>query len=96
MSRFLNTALLSAALVGAITMSPALLRAQDHGVVVYEDKGHHDKHEWNEREGRAYRMYWNEHHHQYREFSSLNHHDQEAYWNWRHHHSDADLKIEVR
>lgn len=103
MSRFLNVALLSAGLVASTAMSPAVLRAQgqddrdhEHGVVVYEDKGHHDRHEWNEREERAYRMYWNEHHHEYRQFSSLNPRDQEEYWRWRHHHSDAELHIEIR
>ena len=65
------------------------------GVVIYKDKVHHDQHEWNEREERAYRMYWNEHHHEYRQFSSLGPRDQEEYWNWRHHHSDAELHIEI-
>ena len=95
MSRFVNAALLGAVLATSVAIGPAVLRAQDHGVVVYEDKAHHDKHEWNEREDRAYRMYWSEQHREYREFSSLNPHDQAAYWNWRHHHSDADLHIEV-
>lgn len=97
MSRFVNAALLSAALVTTVAMSPAVLRAQDHdhGVVVYEDKAHHDKHEWNEHEERAYRMYWTDQHHEYRQFTALNPREQQQYWEWRHHHSDADLHIDI-
>ena len=95
MSRFLNAALLSAALVASVTAFPTALLADDHGVVVYKDKGHHDEHEWNDREARAYRMYTDEHHYHYREFSTLNPTEQGAYWDWRHHHSDADLKIDI-
>jgi hypothetical protein len=101
MSRFVNAAILSAALVTSVAMSPAVLRAQDqdrdhdHGVVVYQDKAHHDKHEWNEREERAYRMYWTDQHHEYRQFTALNPRAQQEYWEWRHHHSDADLHIDI-
>jgi hypothetical protein len=95
MTRFLNAAVLGAALVTSLAVAPTALRAEDHGVVVYHDKHYRDDHHWNDREGRAYRMYWEGHHRHYREFTTLNYHDQQAYWNWRHHHSDRDLKIEV-
>jgi hypothetical protein len=95
MTRFLHGALLGVVLTGPLTLMPSILRADDHGVVVYEDKHHHDKHEWNERENRAYRMYYERNHHEYREFNSLSDRDRDNYWNWRHRHSDHDLRIDV-
>ncbi|MGA7412798.1 MAG: hypothetical protein WBW33_20130 [Bryobacteraceae bacterium] len=94
-SGFCSAALLSAALMAPLASAPTALRAEEHAVVVYHDKAHHDDHEWNGREGQAYVVYGNQHHYKYREFHTLNAHEQQNYWNWRHHHSDAVLKIEV-
>jgi len=94
MPRFLNAALLGAALLVPVAIAPTILRAQ--AVVVYHDKGHNDDHQWNSHEDRAYRMYVKENHHRYREFAKINENDRQAYWGWRHEHSDAVLKIDVR
>lgn len=52
MPRFLNAALLGAALIIPVVMTPAALRADDR---TYHDKQHNDDHHWDRREDRAYR-----------------------------------------
>jgi len=97
MSRFLNIALLSAALMALIAMAPTALRAQDQRADrTYHDKQHNDDHAWNGQEDKAYRIYAKQNHRKYSEFSRLKEEDQQNYWNWRHEHSDALLKIEIR
>ena len=94
--RFLNAALLSAALMIPVAFGPTALRAEDQKVRTYHDKQHNDDHEWNGHEDRAYRMYAKENHRKYRDFSTLKENDQQNYWGWRHDHSDALLKINIR
>ena len=97
MSRFLNTALLGAALIIPVAMAPTALRAQDNkGARTYHDKQHNDDHEWNNHEDQAYRMYTKQNHVKYHTFSTLNENDQQNYWGWRHDHSDALLKINIK
>jgi hypothetical protein len=96
MSRFLNTALLGAALMVAIAIPPAALRAEDRKSQTYHDKQHNDDHQWNGQEDKAYRLYAKENHRKYGAFAKLNDNDQQAYWGWRHEHSDALLKIDIR
>jgi hypothetical protein len=96
MSRFLNVALLSAALMVPIAMAPTALRAQAPQVRSYHDKQRNEDHAWNGQEDKAYRIYAKQNHVKYREFSKLNDNDQQNYWNWRHEHSDALLKIEIK
>jgi hypothetical protein len=96
MPRFLNAALLGAALLTPMAIAPTALRAEDHKARVYHDKQRNDDHEWNGHEDQAYRVYAKENHRKYRDFSRLNDNDQQAYWGWRHEHSDALLKIDVR
>ena len=93
MTRFLNAALLSAALVLPVAVATIPLRADDHS---YHDKNHNDDHAWNNHEDRAYRIWVKENHRHYREFNRLNETDQQAYWDWRHEHSDALLRIDIR
>jgi type III secretory pathway component EscR len=96
MLRFLNAALLGAALIIPVAMAPTALRAQDNkGTRSYHDKQHNDDHEWNNHEDQAYRMYAKQNHRKYHTFSTLNDNDQQAYWGWRHDHSDALLKINI-
>lgn len=92
--RFLNAALLSAALVVPIALAPTVLLADDHDRV-YHDKDHNDDHHWDNHEDRAYRMYVKENHRKYRRFDRIPENDQQAYWGWRHEHSDAVLKIDI-
>jgi hypothetical protein len=96
LSRFLNAALLSAALITSMAIAPTALRAEDHKVRTYHDNQHNDDHQWNSNEDRAYRVYAKENHRKYRSFSKLHDNDQQAYWGWRHDHSDALLKINIR
>jgi hypothetical protein len=97
MSRFLNAALLSAALITALAMPPTVLRAEDQkSARSYHDKQHNDDHQWNNHEDQAYKMYAKENHRKATSFAKLKENDQQAYWGWRHDHSDALLKIEIR
>jgi hypothetical protein len=97
MLRFLNAALLGAALIIPVTMAPTALRAQDQkGARSYHDKQYNDDHQWNNHEDQAYHMYAKENHRKYRDFSKLKENDQQSYWGWRHEHSDAQLKITIR
>jgi hypothetical protein len=97
MSRFLHTALLTAALLAPIGLAPGLLRASDQiSVRTYHDKDHNDDHEWNAREDKAYRMYAKENHRKVVTFEKLKDDDQQNYWKWRHDHSDETLKIKIK
>ena len=96
MPRFLNAALLGAALIIPVAMAPTALRAQDNKARTYHDKQHNDDHQWNNHEDQAYHMYAKQNHRKARTFSTLNENDQQAYWGWRHDHSDALLKINIR
>jgi hypothetical protein len=92
MPRFLHAALLSAALMAPMAITPTILQADDR---VYHDKDHNDDHHWDAHEDKAYRVYVKENHRKYRDFSKLQESDQQAYWGWRHEHSDALLKIDI-
>jgi len=97
MSRFWNVALLSAALMVPIAMTPTALRAQDQkSARTYHDKQHNDDHAWNGQEDKAYGIYAKQNHLKNSDFSKLKEGDQQNYWNWRHEHSDALLKIEIK
>jgi len=95
MFRFLNAALLGAALLIPVAVVPTALRADDRKARSYHDKQHNDEHEWNGQEDKAYRMYAKENHRKSGDFAKLKENDQQAYWGWRHEHSDALLKIEI-
>jgi len=86
MHRWLNTALLSAALLAPLAVAPTSLRADDR---VYHDRDHNDDHRWDRGEDRAYRIWVRENHRKYRDFKRLNERDRQAYWAWRHEHSDV-------
>lgn len=91
--RFLNTLLLSAALLAPLALTPVTLRADDR---VYRDERHHDEHHWDAREDRAYHIWVKERRRKYEDFDRLRAEDQAAYWAWRHEHSDAVLHIDIR
>ena len=92
--RFCNAALLGAALIIPVALTPTSLRAE--GPKTYHDKAHNDDHQWNNHEDQAYKMYAKENHRKASNFARLNENDQQAYWGWRHDHSDAVLKINIR
>ena len=95
MLRFLNTALLGAALMIPVVIVPRALRAEDRKTRTYHDKQRNDDHAWNRQEGKAYRLYTKENHRKHGNFEKLNENDRQAYWGWRHEHSNALLKIEI-
>lgn len=76
---------------------PVYVSAQEHhdDKRIY-DRKHHDYHEWNDREDKAYHIYWEQQHHAYVDWEHANERQRDAYWNWRHRHSDAILKIDIR
>jgi hypothetical protein len=94
MTRYLNIALLSAALLVPMAVTPTALRAEDRRS--YHDKEHNDDHEWNNHEDKAYRVWLKENHRKHDDFSRLKEEDRQSYWGWRHNHSDAELKIKIR
>ena len=95
--RYRNIALVTAGLIVSFTLSPVVLRADDHKEQgrTYHDKAHNDDHQWSSHEDQAYRMWAKEKHRKQGDFARLNDRDQQAYWGWRHSHSDALLKIEI-
>ncbi len=68
-------------------MAPRATEAQSVDVRIY-DSHHHDYHNWDDREDRAYRRYLAEKHYEYREYQKQSHRRQEAYWAWRHEHPE--------
>ncbi len=99
MPRFMQAALLGAALIAPLALAPTSLKAdddRDRKARTYHDAKHNDDHEWNDHEDRAYRMWAKENHRKYVDFAKLRAEDQESYWAWRHEHSDAVLHIDIR
>lgn len=88
--------LLIAATLSAALVVPLATYAQEHHDDRYYDKRHHDYHQWNDHEDRAYHMYWEQRHQPYVAFTAATPAQQQAYWDWRHRHSDALLKIDIR
>jgi hypothetical protein len=73
--------------VALITSTPATGRADDRHV--YEDKDHHDTHEWNAAEERAWRHWLTEEHHgKYHAWDKASARERSDYWKWRHEHAD--------
>jgi hypothetical protein len=74
--------------LSGVLVTPALVRADDHNrrrVITYYDRDARDRHEWNEREERAYR-HWleQERKQQYKAWKRAARRDQREYWRWRH------------
>jgi hypothetical protein len=94
MPRFWNAALLGAALMIPISLTPSALQAADHKT--YHDKQNNEDHKWSTHEDKAYRAWGKENHRKHTNFAKLKEDDQQSYWGWRHEHSDAVLKINIR
>jgi hypothetical protein len=86
--RYIRSLLLAAAIT-----APALVvveaKAQEVQVRIY-DRDHHDYHNWDAHEDRAYRHYLVVHHRTYVEYSRQGHSVQRNYWNYRHTYPDRD------
>ena len=90
--------------LSAILIGPAAVLGQDHDrdrrdhpdEHRYYDRRHHDYHQWNDHEDRAWHMYFEQRHRPYIGFDAAPLRERERYWAWRHNHSDALLKINIR
>jgi hypothetical protein len=87
-NRFFGAALLAVA-IAAPAVVAATPAPQEVQVRVY-DSHHHDYHNWDDREDRAYRRYYTEQHREYRAYDKENAKRQREYWKWRHNHPDRD------
>ena len=88
--RYIGTLFLAAAIVApALVVAEAKAQEANVQVRVY-DHGHHDYHNWDNREDHAYRHYLVVEHRNYREYHRQHHDVQRHYWNWRHAHPDRD------
>ena len=89
--RYLYATLL---LTSTFLVPATTLRADDddHRGRIY-DRRARDWHEWNEREAKAHRRYWEENRRrrEYREFPRSSAREKTDYWRWRHTHSDTVL-----
>jgi hypothetical protein len=88
-NRFMTALFLTAALATSGSIVAAATPQASVQVRVY-DSHHHDYHNWDEREDRAYRGYLERRHEEYHTYSTWHHKEQQNYWNWRHHHPDHD------
>ena len=92
MKRYLEMVVLSAALTVGVGIAQDREHPEAQQNRRYEDKAHHESHEWNDSEDRAYRHYLQEHHKKYHDFEKAKQKEREDYWNWRHSHPDAGRK----
>ena len=88
-NRFVTALFLTAALATGGSIVAAATPQASVQVRVY-DSHHHDYHNWDDREDRAYRRYLAKRHEEYHEYSTWHHKEEQNYWNWRHHHLDHD------
>jgi hypothetical protein len=87
-NRYLRSLCLAAA-IATIAASAILVeaKAQEVTVRIY-DSNHHDYHNWDAREDRAYRHYLVAKHRTYVVYSRQHHKVQRHYWNYRHTYPD--------
>ncbi len=83
--RFVNSLLLSAALLAPLAMQ-AQDRDRDRDDQRVYDRAHRDYHNWNGDEDNAYRQWYGQTYNgrRYRDYRKLNRKQQQSYWNWRH------------
>jgi type III secretory pathway component EscR len=91
-NRYFGLLILSGALIIPVAANAQDRDHRDNQSNRYEDKAHHDSHEWNDRESQEYRRYLQEHHKKEHEFSNASKREQNDYWNWRHSHPDNDRR----
>jgi len=87
--RLVSALFLTAALAAGGSIVTAATPQAGVQVRVY-DSGHHDYHNWDDREDHAYRGYLTDNHQDYRAYDKESHKQQQAYWNWRHAHPDSN------
>jgi hypothetical protein len=88
--RYAASLFLAAAIAAPLSMAAAGTPQEASVQVRVYDSSHHDYHNWDDREDRAYRGYLTERHETYLEYNKQKHKTQKQYWNWRHDHPDHD------
>ncbi|MFZ1974717.1 MAG: hypothetical protein WBV36_11080 [Terriglobales bacterium] len=88
--RFVSAAILTIGLLAFGPMATAATPQEAAVQVRVYDSGHHDYHNWDDREAQAYRRYLTERHENYRAYEKQSHKRQHDYWNWRHSHREHD------
>jgi hypothetical protein len=88
--RFIASLFLAAAIVAPLSVVTAAAPQDANVQIRVYDRGHHDYHNWDDREDRAYRGFLTERHRGYLKYNRQNRKMQRAYWNWRHEHPDHD------
>jgi hypothetical protein len=78
-----------AAAIAASGLVAVEAQSQEVQVRIY-DRDHHDYHNWDAREDRAYRHYLTVHHRSYVIYDKQRHRVQRNYWNYRHTYPDRD------
>jgi hypothetical protein len=86
--RFIR-ALFLAAVIAAPALVVVQAKAQEVQVRIY-DRDHHDYHNWDAHEDRAYRHYLVIHHRSYVVYERQRHGVRRDYWNYRHTYPDRD------
>jgi hypothetical protein len=86
--RYVRALILMATLTAIGGPLVATAMPQDSVQIRVYDSKHHDYHNWDDREDRAYRNYLEERHHTYVTYDHQNHRSQNDYWKWRHNHPD--------
>jgi hypothetical protein len=81
---------LTAALAVSGPIVAAAAAQEEHVQIRVYDSHHHDYHNWDDREDRAYRGYSEGRHESYVAYEHRNHRYQKNYWKWRHNHPDRD------
>jgi hypothetical protein len=89
-NQYVGALFLAAALAASGSIVAAATPQEASVQVRVYDSGHHDYHNWDDREDHAYRGYLTERHEDYRPYDKQNHKNQKNYWNWRHSHPDHD------
>jgi hypothetical protein len=88
--RYVASLLLTAALVGPMSIMAVPRPAGATVEVRVYDRHHRDYHNWDGRENHAWGVYLTNHHrrHHY-EYARASRREQDRYWNWRHSHPDG-------
>ena len=87
---FVSGLFLAATVLASGAIATAATTDDEHIQIRVYDSHHHDYHNWDDREDRAYRHYQQERHDSYLAYEHRKHKYQQHYWNWRHSHPDRD------
>jgi hypothetical protein len=87
-SKFISSLSLAAAIAAPILLVSEVNAQEASLQVRVYDGNHHDYHNWDSHEERAYRVYLTDHHREYRDYNHQSKKQQSNHWAWRHSHPD--------